>query len=82
MVETTSHTEEVSREEAAKLLEELADELHGDGPADVRVGNKRVQLTPAAVLEYGIDVEERSPPLGSDYQGITMTLQWQPDEDG
>ncbi|RQG90336.1 amphi-Trp domain-containing protein [Natrarchaeobius halalkaliphilus] len=76
MSETTSHDEDVSREEAADLLQELALELRDGGPAEVRVGNKMLTLTPDSVIEYGIDVEERSPMLGGDREQITVSLEW------
>lgn len=83
MAERTSDTQDVSRAEAAELLQELASELRGDGHADVRVGNKVLTLSPASALEYAIKVEERSPMLGSAHEEITVTLEWKLEqEDG
>ena len=79
MAETTTYGDDVSRQEAAELLEELAREFHGDGPAGVRVGNKHITLHPREVLEYAIEVEERSPMLSSQRQEVTITLEWKVD---
>ncbi|WP_255190815.1 amphi-Trp domain-containing protein [Natronobeatus ordinarius] len=76
MAEQTSDTQDVSRTEAAELLQELASELRGDGHADVRVGNKMLTLSPASVVEYAIEAEERSPMLGSPHEEITISLSW------
>lgn len=77
MGEKTNHDEEISREAAADRLQELAQEVRSGGPAEVRVGNKMLTLTPAPELEYGIEVEERSPMLGGPREEITVTLEWE-----
>ncbi|WIV67924.1 amphi-Trp domain-containing protein [Natrialbaceae archaeon AArc-T1-2] len=82
MAETTDYDDEISREEASELIEELAHELRGDGPTNVRVGNKRVRLSPGDVLEYHVEVEERSPMFGGNRQSITLSLEWRADEKG
>ncbi len=76
MAETISTKDEVTRDEAADLLQELARELRGEDTANVRVGNKTLTLSPASVLEYSIEVEERSPMLGGDREEITLSLGW------
>ena len=85
MAETTANEKEVSREEAADQLQALARELRSQGPAEVGVGNKLLTLTPAPQLEYGIEVQERSPMLGGDREEITVTIEWavsdEPDPD-
>ena len=77
MAEKTANEEEVSREQAADLIEELARELRSEGAAEVTVGNKVLTLTPAPELEYGIEVRERSPMLGGERQEITVTIDWE-----
>lgn len=83
MAETTDHEEDVSRDEAADLLQDLAREIRGQGagPIDVQVGNKTLSLTPSSTLEYGIEVEERSPMLGGEREEITVTLEWEVDDE-
>ncbi len=81
MAERTSNEQDVSRSEAAELLQELALELRNEGPADVRVGNKTLRLSPASVLEYAIEVEERSPMLGGHREEITVSLEWKVEEE-
>ncbi|MFP8953603.1 amphi-Trp domain-containing protein [Natrialbaceae archaeon A-arb3/5] len=77
MGETTSHKDEVSREEAADLLQAIARELETDGAADIRVGNKLLTLAPGNTLEYAIEVEERSPMLGGEREEVTVSLGWE-----
>ena len=80
MAETTAHGDEVTREEASELLQELAREVRSEGTADIRVGNKVLTLSPPSAVEYGIEVEERSPMLGGDREAVTVTLEWEVDE--
>ena len=82
MAERTTDSREVSRTEAADLLQELAHELRTEGTADVRVGNKTLTLSPGSSLEYAIEVEERSPMLGSAHEEITVTLGWKLEPEG
>ncbi|MDQ2048926.1 amphi-Trp domain-containing protein [Natronolimnohabitans sp. A-GB9] len=77
MAETTDNEETVSRDEAADLVQAVAQELRGNGPAEIQVGNKVLTLSPARDLEYEIEVEERSPMLGGPHEEITMTLEWE-----
>ncbi|TYL36048.1 amphi-Trp domain-containing protein [Natronococcus pandeyae] len=81
MSEKTDHEESVSRDEAADLLQELAREVRGEGPADIHVGNKMLALNPSSVLEYGVEVEERSPMIGGDHEKITVTLKWEVEDE-
>lgn len=77
MANTTADEQDVSRDEAADLLQNLAREIRGDGRADVEVGNKTVELHPASAMTYGIEIEERSPMLGGERQAVTVTLDWE-----
>ncbi|OIB57057.1 amphi-Trp domain-containing protein [Natrialba sp. SSL1] len=77
MGETTTYDDDVSRSEAADLLEAIAAELDGPDTADIRVGNKLLTLSPDDRLEYGIEVEERSPMLGGEREEVTITLGWE-----
>lgn len=81
MADTTSNEQNVSREEAADLLQDLARELRGEGQANVDVGNKTVDLSPASTLTYEIDTEERSPMLGGQRETVSVTLGWETEED-
>ncbi|ELY38378.1 amphi-Trp domain-containing protein [Natronorubrum tibetense] len=81
MGEKTNTEEKVSREEAADLVQELAQEIRSGGVAEVRVGNKMLKLSPAPELEYGIEVQERSPMLGGPREEITVTLEWEVEEE-
>lgn len=79
MANTTSDEQDVSRDEAADLLQELAREIRGDGRADVDVGNKTIELHPASAMTYDIEIEERSPMIGG--QRETVTLGWETEDD-
>lgn len=81
MANTTSDEQDVSRDEAADLLQGLAREIRGEGRADVEVGNKTVELHPASAMSYGIEIEERSPMLGGQRETITVTLDWESEDE-
>ena len=81
MADKTRYNEDVSREQAADLLQQLARELRSDGTADVEVGNKLLTLSPAPVLEYDITVEERSPMLGGHREEVAISLAWSVEEE-
>lgn len=81
MSDATNYEADVSRDEAADLLQELAREIQGQGQSEVNVGNKMLTLAPASTLTYDIEVEERSPMLGNDREKITVALKWKA-EDG
>lgn len=77
MANTTADEQDVSRDEAADLLENLAREIRGGGQANVEVGNKTVALHPSSAMNYSIEIEERSPMLGGERQAVTVTLDWE-----
>ena len=81
MGEKTNDEQDVSREEAADLVQEVARELRSSGPAELRVGNKMLTLSPAPELEYGIEVQERSPMLGGPREEVTITLEWEVEQE-
>ncbi|QFU83808.1 amphi-Trp domain-containing protein [Natronorubrum aibiense] len=76
MAEKTDYSAQLSRDEAADLVQELAQEIRGEGPAEVGVGNKLLTLSPPPELEYEVEVEERSPMLRGPREKITVTLEW------
>ncbi|ELY62285.1 amphi-Trp domain-containing protein [Natronolimnohabitans innermongolicus] len=80
MAETTENETEVPRDQAADLLQAVAQEIRGDGTAEIQVGNKLLSLSPAHELEYGIEVQERSPMLGGEREEMTITLEWEVEE--
>ncbi|RKD97872.1 amphi-Trp domain-containing protein [Halopiger aswanensis] len=77
MADTTNYRNDMTRDEAADLVADLAAELRGTGPAEVQVGNKLLTLTPASTVEYDIEVEERSPMLRGDREEITVSIGWE-----
>ncbi|GAB7019881.1 amphi-Trp domain-containing protein [Halostagnicola bangensis] len=81
MGDTTSYEDEIAREEASDLVQELARELRNDDVAEIRIGNKMVTLSPASSIEYSIEAQERSPMLGGAREEITLELAWKVEED-
>lgn len=69
---------EVSREEAADRLRELADRLDREGQFDVDVNNKTISLDPATSIGYEIGVRESSSLLRGSRESVTIKLDWKP----
>lgn len=77
-MEKTISADELTRDEAAERLREVADELEGDGHASIRTGNKTVELRPSASVAYEIGVRERSSILRGSRETITIKMDWKP----
>lgn len=78
MADKTISEDRLSREEAADRLRAIADELDGEGDANVRVGNKTISLHPSGSVGYEIGVRERSSILRGTRESISLTLDWKP----
>lgn len=81
MADKTESSLHVSRNEAADLLQGIARELRGEGTANITVGNKTVQLTPASMIDYEIATDERSPMLRKSEETVTIQLRWSVDDE-
>jgi amphi-Trp domain-containing protein len=68
----------MSRDELGEYLRDLAEELEGEGEANVPVGNKTVTLSPGTQIDCDLNVDERSPMVGSDSEEIVVDLSWEP----
>jgi amphi-Trp domain-containing protein len=79
MADRTSYDEELSQEEAADRLREIAETIESDGPADVRVGNKAVRLSPGASISFSIEAVEESRRFRSDRESVSLDMGWTPD---
>lgn len=79
MAERTSHEEELSQEEVADRLREIAETIESDGPADIRVGNKAIRLSPSASITFSIETVEESRRLRSDRESVSLDLTWTPE---
>lgn len=79
MADRTSHDEELSQEEVADRLRELAETIESDGPADVRVGNKAIRLSPSASIKFSIETVEESRRIRSDRESVHLDLTWTPE---
>ncbi|PSP73537.1 amphi-Trp domain-containing protein [Halobacteriales archaeon QS_3_64_16] len=78
MADQTSDSSTMSRDELGEYLRDLAEELEGEGEANVAVGNKTVTLNPGAEIDCDVEVDERSPMVGSDVEEIVVDMSWQP----
>lgn len=79
MSEKTTAEEELSNNEVADRLRDLADALDEPGTGSIQVGNKTVTLDPASTVSYEIDVRERSTLLGGDRESISLEIDWKPE---
>lgn len=84
MADTTKFSDEMSREEVASALHEIAEELaKGSGESvTLRLGNKQVTVQPGDSIDYEISVTERSSMLRKDRQRLDLNLKWKPKKDG
>lgn len=81
MTETTSETQELSRDEVAAYLQRLGTEFEGDGEIDIDIDNKTVRLHPPAQITCETDVTEETGGLLSDEQEtVQLTLSWEPQD--
>jgi amphi-Trp domain-containing protein len=78
MAEKNLNEEELTREETAERLEEVARELR-EGTGNVHVGNKTIRLSPPETIAYEIGVRERSSLLRGNYETVTIKLDWKPE---
>ena len=79
MADRTSYDEDLSQEEVADRLRELAENIESDGSADVRVGNKAVRLSPGASINLSIEAVEESRRFRSDRESISLDMSWTPE---
>ena len=80
MADQTSAESTMDRDELGEYLRELAEELEGEGNANVPVGNKTVTLHPDREVGCDVNVDERSPMVGSDSETIAIEMSWEPNE--
>ncbi|MDF9746956.1 amphi-Trp domain-containing protein [Natrinema salsiterrestre] len=78
MAEKQLSEEQLTRDEAADRLRALADELEGDGSAQVRTGNKTVELRPPTTIAYEVGIRERSSILRGGRETVTIKMDWKP----
>lgn len=78
MAETTATTAELSRDDLATRLHELANQFSGEQAIEVEIDNKSVTLNPPAQVAYEIEVEEREPMIGDETETIVLELSWTP----
>ena len=82
MAETTTDEREMAREDAAKLLRSIADELdEGGGRIGIPVGTKEIRLSPPGTVTLETTVTERSRRLRRDTEELSLTFKWNPTSD-
>lgn len=79
MAEKTLNEAELSRDEAAEQLRALADEIEGEGVANVRVNNKTITLSPPSSIGYEVGVRESSSILRGNRETVTVKMGWKPE---
>lgn len=80
MADTTEAQTELSREEFAAYLRDLADEFEDAGAVRVGVDNKTVTLGPPDRFETEVSVSERSSMLGGTTERLRVDASWSPVE--
>lgn len=79
MAETTTHSKEMTRQEAAEFLRSIADELDsGRDAVEITVGNKGVKLSPPDTISTEATVTERSRRLRKDVEEMSLEFTWNP----
>lgn len=80
MAQKTSVPEEVTPEEVAERLHELAEEFEAGDEVVARTGNKTVELSPSDPLAYELTVRERGSVLRGNRESVTIRMDWTPPE--
>lgn len=69
----------IDRTVVADKLNNLAGTLRSEGPVQVEVGNKSVELNPPGDVNYSIDVVETKRRFRGDRESIKIELSWKPE---
>lgn len=69
---------DLSREEAAEHLQEIAAALRTGDTMDIDINNRTVHLSPAETVALEVAVDERSTLLRGDREAVTLKLGWKP----
>ncbi len=81
MPQKTAVPEEMSREEVAQRLHDLAEEFESGGEVVARTGNKTVELEPTDDVGYELTVRERGSILRGNRESITIRMDWKPERE-
>lgn len=77
MVERTTSTESLDREEAAARLETIAESLRSED-FTIRVENKDIKLRPTDTVKFQVDVVEKQAMFRGDRETVKLELDWRP----
>ncbi len=82
MTETTTFDAEMTREETASYLRDIAEQLESErGAVHVPIGNKQVRLSPPDKIDSEATVTERSRRLRKDTEELELSFKWNPTKD-
>lgn len=76
MAKTTEASEQVTREDVATHLRQLADQFESEDAVNAAVGNKQVTLNPPNEVKRETEVIERSSRLRGNREELDITLSW------
>ncbi len=71
--------ERMDRTVVADKLNNLAGSFRSEGPAQVEVGNKSVELNPTQEVSYSIDVVETKRRFRGNRESIKIEISWKPE---
>lgn len=69
---------DVSREEAAEQLQEIAAALRTGDTMDIAINNRTIHLSPSETVALEVGVREKSTLLRGNREGITIEIDWKP----
>lgn len=81
MAQKTAVPEEMTREEIAQRLHDLAEEFESGDRIVARTGNKTVELEPTRDIAYELTVRERGSILRGNRESITIRMDWKPEQE-
>lgn len=73
---------DLTRVEIADRLERFADNLRGDGPFEVDLGDRTVTVNPPETIEFEVVIEDEGEIIGDDVErSVEFELEWMKRED-
>ena len=70
---------ELTREEAADRLEEIADDLRSGDSFNIEIENRTIHLSPSSSIGMEVGVRESSSLLRGDRETVTIKMDWKPE---
>lgn len=79
MAEKNINEDDLTREEAADRLREIADDLEDGEEFDLSVGNKIITLCPSPTIGFEVGARESSSILRGSRESVTIKMDWKPE---